>query len=120
MRIVLTGSSGRVGRAIYGSLAGEHEVIGIDRSAFSTTALVGDFTDESLLRPLLEGADAVIHSAALHAPHVGLIPDEEFRRINIDGTRWLAEAAREAGVRRFVFTSTTALYGHAVVAGACT
>jgi nucleoside-diphosphate-sugar epimerase len=120
MRIVLTGSSGRVGRAIFSALAGRHDVTGIDRSPFSTTHIVGDFADIKLLRSALERADAVIHAAALHAPHVGIVPDAEFQRINVGGTRMLAEAAMAAGVPRLVFTSTTALYGHAVSAGSCT
>ncbi|NTJ64394.1 NAD(P)-dependent oxidoreductase [Agrobacterium rhizogenes] len=120
MRIVLTGSSGRLGRAIFNALAPGHTVIGIDRSPFSTTHLVGDFTDATLLRQALTDADAVIHCAALHAPHVGTVSDDEFRRINVDGTRQLAEAALAAGVKRLIFTSTTALYGRAVVSGHCT
>ncbi|ASW08133.1 NAD(P)-dependent oxidoreductase [Rhizobium sp. 11515TR] len=120
MRIVLTGSSGRLGRAIFNALAPSHRVIGIDHSPFSTTHLLGDFTDAALLRQALTGADAVIHCAALHAPHVGAVSDDEFRRINVDGTRQLAEAALAAGVKRLVFTSTTALYGRAVVPGHCT
>jgi UDP-glucose 4-epimerase len=93
MRIVLTGSSGRVGRAIFSALAGQFEVVGIDRTPFSTTHLVGDFANEALLRSAFTGADAVIHVAALHAPHVGTIPDREFQRINVEGTRLVAEAA---------------------------
>jgi nucleoside-diphosphate-sugar epimerase len=120
MRIVLTGSSGRLGRAIFNALAPGHTVIGIDRSPFSTTHLVGDFTDATLLRQALTDADAVIHCAALHAPHVGTVSNDEFRRINVDGTRQLAEAALAAGVKRLIFTSTTALYGRAVVSGQCT
>lgn len=120
MRIVLTGSSGRVGRAIFSVLAGKHDVFGIDRSPFATTHLVGDFANEVLLRSAFEDADAVIHVAALHAPHVGIIPDEEFHRINVGGTRLVAEAAIAAGVRRLVFTSTTALYGSAVSPTSCT
>ncbi|PYE29857.1 MULTISPECIES: NAD-dependent epimerase/dehydratase family protein [unclassified Rhizobium] len=120
MRIVLTGSSGRVGRAIFSALAGKHDVVGIDRSPFSTTHLVADFANETLLRSAFEGADAVIHVAALHAPHVGSIPDEEFRRVNVGGTRLVAEAAIAAGVKRLVFTSTTALYGYAVSPASCT
>ncbi len=120
MRIVLTGSSGRLGRAIFNALAPSHTVIGIDRSPFSTTHLIGDFTDAALLRQALTGADAVVHCAALHAPHVGTVSDDEFRRVNVDGTRRLAEAALAAGVKRLVFTSTTALYGRAVVTGHCT
>ncbi|MCZ7463957.1 NAD(P)-dependent oxidoreductase [Rhizobium rhizogenes] len=120
MRIVLTGSSGRVGRAIFSALAGRHDVTGIDRSPFSTTHIVGDFADKALLQSAFERADAVIHTAALHAPHVGCVPDAEFQRINVDGTRMVAEAAMAAGIERLVFTSTTALYGHAVSAGSCT
>ncbi|MEO4044585.1 NAD(P)-dependent oxidoreductase [Hoeflea sp. CAU 1731] len=120
MRIVLTGSSGRVGRAVFSALAGKHDVIGIDRSQFSTTHRVGDFVDSSLLRSVFKSSDAVIHTAALHAPHVGLLPDEEFRRINVEGTRLVAETAIGAGVKRLVFTSTTALYGYAVSPGSCT
>lgn len=120
VKILLTGSSGRVGRAIYGALAARHEVVGIDRNPFNTTRHVADFTDARILRGALVGVDAVIHAAALHAPHVGLMPDTEFHRINVEGTRVLAMLAREAGVSRFVFTSTTALYGHAIVPGQCT
>lgn len=120
MRIVLTGSSGRVGRAIFSALAGKHDVVGIDRSPFSTTHLVADFANETLLRSAFDGADAVIHVAALHAPHVGIIPDEEFHRINVGGTCVVAKAAIAAGVKRLVFTSTTALYGYAVSPASCT
>ena len=42
-----------------GALCGQHEVIGIDRSPFSTTHVVGDFANEMLLRPVLRRADAV-------------------------------------------------------------
>lgn len=120
MRIVLTGSSGRVGRAIFSALSAKHRVVGIDRSPFSTTHIVADFCNEKLLCAAFDGADAVIHAAALHAPHVGIISDREFQRINVDGTRLVAETAIKAGVKRVVFTSTTALYGNAVCTNSCT
>ncbi|QCL93892.1 NAD(P)-dependent oxidoreductase [Agrobacterium tumefaciens] len=82
--------------------------------------IVGYFANEVHLRSAFERADAVIHTAALHAPHVGVVPDAEFQRINVDGTRMVAQAAMAAGVPRLVFTSTTALYGHAVSAASCT
>ena len=119
MKILITGSSGRVGRAIYGALAGTHDVIGVDNRVFSTTHIVGDCGDEGVMKPALEGADAVIHTAGPHAPHVDIVPDAEFERVNIEATHELYEWAREAGVRRFVYTSTTALYGDAVQEGAC-
>ncbi len=120
MKIILTGSSGRIGRAIYAALVPEHEVIGIDRKVFSTTHVIGDCTDPELLKPLLDGADAVIHTAGPHAPHVGVVSDAEFERINVEGTRTLFEMAQQSGVARFVYTSTTALYGHAIASGQCT
>ncbi|TXH81871.1 MAG: NAD(P)-dependent oxidoreductase [Rhizobium sp.] len=119
MRIVLTGSSGRLGRAIFNVLAPDHAVVGVDRTPFATTHIVGDFADPAILRAAMDGAQAVIHCAALHAPHVGTISDEEFRRINVEGTFLLAEAAQAASVGRLIFTSTTALYGHVVVPGRC-
>ena len=119
MRIVLTGSSGRIGRAIYNALAPHHEVIGIDRAPFATTEITGDFVDGVLLERAMQGADAVIHAAALHAPHVDTIPDAEFERVNVMGTHLVIAAAQATGVSRIVFTSTTALYGHAVKEGAC-
>lgn len=120
MKIILTGSSGRIGRAIYAALAPEHEVIGIDRNVFSTTHVIGDCADPELLKPLLDGADAVVHTAGPHAPHVGVVSDAEFERVNVEGTRTLFELAQASGVTRFVYTSTTALYGHAIGPGQCT
>lgn len=119
MKIVLTGSSGRIGRAVFAALAGRHDVVGVDRAPSPATAAVGDIADCETMRRILAGADAVVHVAALHAPHVGAVPDAEFRRINVEATRRLAEIAAEEGVARFVFTSTTALYGLAVPEDGC-
>lgn len=120
MKVVLTGSSGRLGRAIFGALAPAHDVAGIDRRAFATTRIIGDVADRSVLERAMDGADAVIHTAALHAPHVGVQADAEFERINDRGLRLLIDVAQASGVPRIVFTSTTALYGHAIAKGACT
>jgi UDP-glucose 4-epimerase len=113
MKVLITGASGRIGRAVYVRLALEHEVVGMDRSPSSTADVVGEITDVSLLRRTLRGFDAIVHTAALHAPHVGLVSDGEFERVNVSGTRILAELAIECRMTRFVFTSTTALYGSA-------
>lgn len=114
MRVVVTGSSGRVGRAIVARLRADgHAVVGLDRAPASTTDVVADLGDGGALRRALAGTQTVVHAAALHAPHVGVLPDAEFQRINVDGTRVLLDAASAAGVRRIVLTSTTALYGAA-------
>jgi UDP-glucose 4-epimerase len=120
MKIVVTGSSGRVGRGIYGALAARHEVVGLDLDPFATTRYVSDITDIRTLCEALAGAEAVIHTASLHAPHVGLVTEKEFHRINVEGTRDLVRMAKDSGVKRFIYTSTTALYGDAVRPDCCT
>jgi len=114
MRIVVTGSAGRIGRAIVACLARNHEVVGLDRVPSATAVQhVGDVVDRELLATGFAGAHAVVHVAALHAPHVGVVPDADIERVNVDGTRAVIAAARAAGIRRIVYTSTTALYGKA-------
>lgn len=113
MRVLVTGSAGRIGRAIYVRLAREMEVIGLDRAPATTVDVVGDICDPFLLRHALREIDAVVHVAGLHAPHVGHVADAEFDRINVDATATLVDIAARLGVQRFVFTSTTALYGAA-------
>lgn len=111
MRILLTGTAGRIGRAIHVRLSPFYDVIGVDRSPASTVDIVGDITDRALLHRLCAKADAIVHTAALHAPHVGIIPDAEFERINVEATQSLIDVALLYRVPRIVFTSTTALYG---------
>jgi UDP-glucose 4-epimerase len=113
-RVLVTGVGGRVGRAIWTRLQRDgDDPQGLDRSPGPAVQWLADIGDEAILRRALHGVDAVVHTAALHAPHVGRVPDSEFQRINVDGTRRLLELAAAAGVRRIVFTSTTALYGDA-------
>lgn len=113
MRILVTGSAGRVGRAIYIKLMRTHDVVGIDKTPCSTADYIGDIRDSALIGGVLENIDVIVHTAALHAPHVGLVPDLEFQSINVDATEKLALAGVKAGVKHFIFTSTTALYGYA-------
>jgi nucleoside-diphosphate-sugar epimerase len=113
MKIAITGISGRIGRAIHFSLCRNNVITGIDRSVSSITTHLGDIDDFGLLSKAFEGADAVVHTAALHAPHVGIHNDNEFYRINVKGTETVLRAARACGVEALIFTSTTALYGGA-------
>ncbi len=113
MKIAITGTSGRIGRAIHFSLCQNNKITGVDRSVASVTTHLGDIEDNILLRKAFRGVDAVVHSAALHAPHVGIYNDDEFYRINVKGTENVVRAAVACGVRSMVFTSTTALYGFA-------
>jgi len=111
LKILITGTAGRVGRAIYINLMKEHQVVGIDKTPCSTADYVGDIRDTNLLNKALDGVDVIIHCAALHAPHIGLMPDSEFESINVKATHNLAIEGVKQGIKHFVFTSTTALYG---------
>lgn len=117
MKVLVTGSSGRIGAAVCQALrdAGK-QAVGLDLRPGAHTGVQADLLDAAALRRALSGVQAVVHCAALHAPHVGQHADAEFQRINVDGTRAVLNAAQAVGVRRLVFTSTTALYGAAAQA----
>ena len=112
-KVAITGSSGRIGSALYWQLSQKYQVKGIDISASSSTNTISDIRDyESLLR-VFEGTDTVFHAAALHAPHVDLFSEKDFYAINVEATEKICKAAVECGVSQVIFTSTTALYGYA-------
>ncbi len=115
MRILVTGTSGQLGAAIATDLAGDHEVIGVDLAAGAHTTLRGSITDRAFVLSMMEGMDAVVHTASLHAPHVPSHSRSDFVAINVQGTLNLLEAAAKHGARRFVYSSTTSLYGTAMV-----
>lgn len=116
MRVLVTGSSGRIGSAIAERLAeARHETQGLDVRPGEWTTVRGDVADRALVREIVARVDAVVHAAAFHAPHVDSVPAAEFRRVNVEGTRALLDACEEHGAERFVYTSTTSLYGSAMV-----
>jgi nucleoside-diphosphate-sugar epimerase len=115
MRILMTGSSGQLGAAVARQFASIDTVIGLDVRPGEWTAHVGDITDASLIADLMRDVNVVIHIASLHAPHVGQRSMQDFIDTNITGTLRLLEASSAAGVRRFVYTSTTSVYGEALV-----
>ncbi len=115
MRILVTGSSGQLGAEVARQLASTDTVIGLDVRPGEWTTVVGDITDASQIADLMRGVDAVIHIASLHAPHVVQRSMQDFIDTNITGTLRLLEAASAAHVRRFVYTSTTSVYGAALV-----
>ena len=115
MRILVTGSAGHLGEALVRVLSAEgHDVVGLDLLASPWTTVVGSVADRALVRRSVEGADAVVHAATLHKPHVGTHPRAAFVETNVAGTLHLLEAAVAAGVGRFVFTSTTSAFGRAL------
>ena len=119
-RVLLTGSGGYIGQ-ILGPRLRDHgwDVTGLDSLFFDgcdladrpimPTAIVKDVRD---LTPAdLEGFDAVVHLAGISNDPVGELNPELTLDINYRASVRLAELAREAGVRRFVFSSSCSVYG---------
>lgn len=118
VRVLVTGSSGRVGGMIAAALSATHQLVGLDRVPGMHTSVrvdLADAADRDELADALRGVDALIHCAALHAPHVGQASEARFQAVNVDATARLLDAAMRAGVRRLVYTSTTSLYGDAML-----
>lgn len=89
-------------------------VVGLDLIESKHTDVLGSVTDRALLRHCLKGTDAVIHTATLHKPHLVSHSRQEFVDTNVVGTRNLLDEAIAAGVSRFIFTSSTSVFGRAL------
>jgi len=115
MKLLLTGATGRVGSHLLPRLVAQgHDVRAVARSEVAAgrvkTAgaepVLADLMDPDGYRAALDGRDAVVHLAAV----LRSTDDDEIRRANLEATRRLAGAALDAGVARFVFTSTNLVY----------
>jgi len=113
---LVTGSSGHLGEALMRTLAARgHAALGIDNRAGPFTQSTGSITDRDFVRGCMKGATAVLHAATLHKPHVATHSRQDFIDVNITGTLNLLEEAAEAKVAGFVYTSTTSVFGDALV-----
>jgi UDP-glucose 4-epimerase len=114
MTILVTGSAGHLGEALMRTFrrAGV-PAIGLDRNPSPFTDRVGSICDRALVADAMRNATAVVHTATLHKPHVATHSWDEFIEANVRGTLHLLEAAVAAGVKSFVYLSTTSVYGGA-------
>lgn len=104
--ILVTGSSGRVGRAVVAALRAQgREVRGFDLRA-APPDITGTLEDRAAVDAAMEGVTEVLHLGAFMS-WAAQDTDRMFRA-NVDGTRHLLEAAR--GLRRFVFASSGEVY----------
>lgn len=93
--------------------SGRH-ALGLDIKPSAFTDRVGSVADRDFVQRCMAGVDAVLHTATLHKPHVATHTRQEFVDTNITGTLNLLEEAVTAGVRAFLFTSTTSVFGRAL------
>jgi nucleoside-diphosphate-sugar epimerase len=122
MKVLVTGHHGYVGAVLAPELrAAGHDVTGLDAFLYRGC----DFGPGEEFHPALEldvreagpealeGYDAIVHLAALSNDPLGDLNPSWTYDINLDGTVSLARAAKQAGVRRFVFASSCSMYGAA-------
>jgi nucleoside-diphosphate-sugar epimerase len=129
LRILVTGGSGFIGCRLAQVAAGAGREITVaaaintdsERRRCELLAKAGiqvnvaDLTDRSALEKIVANQDAIIHLAA--AQHEAEASEMHFRRVNVEGTRNLLQAAIKAGVKRFVHGSTIGVYGSAARGG---
>ena len=120
--VLITGAGGYIGANVFHDLNSNanpsHVVAGLRNhqsaerlaEALNLPDLEFRIADLSEQTWSLDGINTVVHAAALRPIFKG--DDTEFYRINVDGTRRLLEAAKNAGIKRFVFLSTQGVYGH--------
>ncbi|WP_045876756.1 SDR family oxidoreductase [Pseudofrankia sp. DC12] len=120
MRILVTGHDGYIGtRLIPLFRAAGHEVAGLDSGLFADCTLGNEPEAVPAVRADIrdakpehfEGFDAVVHLAALSNDPLGDLNPQTTYDINAHGTVSVGRAAKEAGVGRFVFSSSCSLYG---------
>lgn len=122
MKFVVTGGAGFIGSHIVEAIARSHEVVVIDnfssgkwenlsKVAGSINTIQGSITDLSLLKDACKGADGIFHLAAIAS--VARSVDDPFvtHETNLTGTLNVLLAARDCGVRKVVFSSSSAVYG---------
>ena len=119
MRVFITGATGLLGRAIATHLLQQgHAVVALVRPqtdpaplrAIGAEVVFGSLADVSSRPSMLEGCDALVHSAALVSPSARW---DEYRQVNVDGTRDVFDAAARAGASRALYVSSVSVYGSA-------
>lgn len=115
-RVLVTGSEGYIGAVLAPLLVTKgYDVVGIDTCFYSTTRNARNVLVRKDIRDIskndFSGVDAVIHLAALSNDPVGALDEKLTRDINYEASVRLATLAKEAEVKRFLFSSSCSIYG---------
>ena len=119
-RVLLTGTTGFVGRSLYARLVQDGvSVTGTARQEIDGLTAIGEIGPDTDWSNALPGHQAIVHAAArVHVMEdAAANPLAEFRRVNVEGTLNLARQAVQAGIRRFVFISSIKVNGEATEPG---
>lgn len=125
MRVLVTGGAGFIGSHLAGALLARGDEVrvldnfatgkreNLDELRGDFEVLEGDIRDSALCFAAVKGVEAVFHQAALGSVPRSVEDPSTSHEVNVDGTLHLLCAAQENGVRRFVFASSSSVYGNA-------
>lgn len=115
MKILITGSSGFIGNYLCNRLSYYgHEIAGLDnrppvKKDILPGFILGDILNPEDVEKAIKGAEVIVHLAAKH--HDFGISKDEFFNVNVRGMENILKRASEAGIKKFIFYSTAAVYG---------
>ena len=122
MKYIVTGGAGFIGSHIVEALAGSHDVVVIDNFSSGkpenlagfpgrVTCITGSINDLPLLKEVFKGAEGIFHLGAIASVARSVDDPGATHETNLTGTLNVLLAARDCGVKKVVFSSSSAVYG---------
>ena len=123
MKFLVTGGAGFIGSHIVDALVNNGDKVcvvddlssgrieNLESVRDKIELIEGDIRDKALVKKSMQGIDYVLHQAALRSVPKSLGDPELYNDVNINGTLNILNAAKDAGVKRVVFASSSSIYG---------